>query len=183
MIRITGGEFQGRKVHTPAGLNTRPTVSIVRQAIFNSIQSQVPNSNFLDLFSGSGILGLEALSRGAQSVCFVEASQKALSVLRKNLREFEVLDESQVLGIAVEKSIQKLLKLKPFQFVIADPPYQKGLGAWLLEKFPWDQILDHDGIFILECDKNETLPDDCEFLEKTREKIYGTTKLIHYKKK
>lgn len=182
MIRITGGQLQGRKILTPAGQNTRPTLSMVREALFNSIQTVTLNSNVLDLFSGSGALGIEALSRGASRVDFVESSRQALTALKKNLKDLDLEERSRVYPYPIERAEKKLILNAPYQIILADPPYEKGWAQWLIDRLPWESLLDQEGVFILECDKKEVLPQHSTWLRQTREKIYGTTKLLTFQK-
>lgn len=191
MLRITGGRFRGRMIEVPPARGkheTRPTKAQLRQALFNSIQMQVPNARVLDLFAGSGALGFEALSRGAATVVAVETARPALSVLQANARTLQVEpSEFRVVSRSVEQCWNEVLGDGPFDLVLADPPYADGWELKLIETTDWSQVLVPEGTFILEWglvkSKIETLPDETPFLVKVREKLYGDSGLTHYRRK
>lgn len=186
MLRLTGGEFRGRMIKTPSGTNTRPTQARLRQALLNSLQASIPGSRVLDLFAGSGALGFEALSRGAEFVAFVETSKPALALLNQNAKELKVMERVKVLGDSVEKSARALETLGPFDVIFADPPYAEGWETKLLETFPWEKLLAPDGMFCLEWGMQKSqvkeLPDNTPFLVKVREKNYGDSVLTTYQR-
>lgn len=118
---ITGGRFKGRKLLTFSGKNTRPTTSMVRQALFNILQNQMQDASFLDLFAGSGIMGIEALSRGALKAVFVEQDKKTAAKLKENLEKLGLQSRGQVI---MQDSFKALSFLKePFDLAYVDPPY------------------------------------------------------------
>jgi 16S rRNA (guanine966-N2)-methyltransferase len=189
MLRITGGEFRGRFLKTPAGLATRPTQARLRQALFNSIQANIPDANVLDLFAGSGALGFESLSRGAAHVTFVEHSTMAIKMIEANARDLKVMDRIEIIAESVDKVAQRLLKKAPYDLVLADPPYESEFEMKLLEglKWPWEQLLSNIGVFCMEWGTHksmiESLPDEVGFLVKIREKNYGDSVLSTYELK
>ncbi|MCM0606444.1 MAG: 16S rRNA (guanine(966)-N(2))-methyltransferase RsmD [Xanthomonadaceae bacterium] len=193
MVKITGGRFKGCSILTPDGDSTRPTQAKIRQALFNSIQFQIPDSRVLDLFSGSGAIGFEALSRGATWADFYDSDTKAINALNANQKLLGVEDESHI----YTKSIESLLRppgashetasLSPtrtqYDFIFADPPYGLGWEIKLLEGFPWKTLLKEGGMFILEwSDRVLELPETLGVLTKTREQEYGDSVLTHYKR-
>jgi 16S rRNA (guanine966-N2)-methyltransferase len=192
LIRLTGGEFRGRIIKTPRGETTRPTQARLRQALFNSIQTLISEARVLDLFSGSGALGFESLSRGAQSVVFVEDSRPALKMIQANARDLGVQDRISLISLPVEKSFSELLKLGPFDIILADPPYAGGWETKLLQTLPWHELLAENGHFCLEwgVQKSEAseLPDAVSSentparLVKVREKNYGDSALTTFKR-
>lgn len=188
MLRITGGEFRGRLLKTPSGLATRPTQARLRQALFNSIQTRIPDAKVLDLFAGSGALGFESLSRGARHVTFVEDSRQAIKMIEANARDLKVLDRIEILSESVDRVAQRLLRNAPFDIVLADPPYEGGFEMKLLEGlgWPWEQLLSEAGVFCMEWGIHksmvETLPEQTGFLVKIREKNYGDSVLSHYER-
>ena len=95
-MRVISGTARGKKLIAPEGINTRPTTDRVKESIFNIIQRYIPCENVLDAFAGSGALGIEALSRGAESCTFIEANPEALSILRKNVEGARVSDKSEI---------------------------------------------------------------------------------------
>ncbi len=183
---MTAGTWKGRALKTPDSHLTRPTQARLRQALFNSIQFEVQGAKILDLFSGAGTLGFEALSRGAGEVVFVESALPALKCLERNIEEFEVQELTQVLKATVLSVRDYLYSVGPFDIILADPPYQGGFEMKLLEDFNWDKLLTPSGLFILEWGKLKSkvgvLPDSINGLTKKREKIYGDSVLTHYRR-
>lgn len=187
MIRITAGEWKGRALATPLNLSTRPTQARLRQALFNTIQFQIPDSKILDLFSGAGSLAFEALSRGAASAVVVENHRAALDSLKKNIQNLGAGTRVRVLNEDVMKAIPDALRFGLFDFVFADPPYAAEWEMRLLNEFPWPQILTEEGVFCLEWgskkSKIDSVPDETEHLVKIREKVYGDSVLSSYQRK
>jgi 16S rRNA (guanine(966)-N(2))-methyltransferase RsmD len=186
MLRITAGVFRGRSIQTPHHQSTRPTQAKLRQALFNSVQTRIPDARVLDLFAGSGALGFEALSRGASSVVLVEQSKPTAKLIYKNVESLDVKDRVQVLIQSVETSEKQLKPLFPFDVILADPPYAEGWEMKLLMEWPWEASLAPGGIFCLEWGLKKSviseLPDRVPFLVKVREKNYGDSVLTTYQR-
>ncbi len=123
-LHITGGAFKGRKLVAPKGENTRPTKAVVKEAFFNICQGNLSDSLFLDLFAGSGAMGLKALSRGAKQAFFLDHHPQAIEAIKKNIKELELQDKCIVVKNHWEKGIA-ILHNRGFQFdyIYADPPY------------------------------------------------------------
>lgn len=124
MIRITGGIFRGQKLITLESIRTRPTPSILRESLFNIIGKEVENEAFLDLYAGFGVVGIEAISRGARPVFFVESSFKSASAIKRNLKNLKIKESTQIFIMKTERA----LKIIPtysvkFKFIFMDPPY------------------------------------------------------------
>lgn len=187
MLRITGGEFRGRFIEAPKGVATRPTQSRLRQAMFNSIQAEVPDATVLDLFAGSGALGFEALSRGAAKAAFVEDARGALRLIEKNARELGVEDRIDIVSEPLPRAWKRVEPLGPFSVVFADPPYAEGWEEKLLRDIPWNAVLSENGLFLLEWGLQKSriseLPGNCGPLVKIREKIYGESVLSTFVKR
>ena len=186
MLKLTGGEFRGRSIKTPHDQTTRPTQARLRQALFNAIQFRVPDARVLDLFSGAGTLGIEALSRGASEAVFVELSKAAVKLLSENINEFKLRDRTQIISESVETVVARAKTLGPFDIVVADPPYSEGWEDRLLKEMPWEVLLSEGGVFCLEWGRLKSqvkeLPDQLPFLVKIREKIYGESVLTTYER-
>lgn len=186
MLRLTGGEFRGRLIQTPPSDRTRPTQSKLRQALFNSIQAHVPGTRVLDLFAGSGALGFEALSRGAEEVVFAESSRSAIKLIEKNAATLGVTDRVKLVTepLLNAGALHRIGASAPFGVILADPPYSGGWELKLIESIPWDQWLSEDGLFCLEWGTQKSrvdeLPEKLPFLVKTREKEYGDSILTTY---
>jgi 16S rRNA (guanine(966)-N(2))-methyltransferase RsmD len=123
-LRIIAGKFKGRPLKAPKGKATRPTQGMLREAVFNICQNEIHGARFLDLFAGSGAMGLEALSRGAVLASFVEQNKFALRSIRENGEELGVLSEMQILPLSFEKAMLFFKKQgAQFDLIYIDPPY------------------------------------------------------------
>ncbi len=150
MLRITSGSHRGRNLKAPPGTSTRPTSERLRQAWLNSLQTLLPDARILDLFSGSGALGLEAISRGAASVVFVEENPKAVQVIRENIALLKLENETRVFQKKVEQMLPLLKDEPPFDLIFMDPPYDQKHEEKILETFPWDVLLIEGGRLCVE---------------------------------
>jgi len=198
MLRITGGQFGGRKLHSPpetgahAG-KTRPSQAKLRQALFNTLQADVGEARVLDLFAGGGTLGFEALSRGAASVVFVEAARPVSKVIEKNAAELKVSSQVRVFSERVEKAGKLIESSGPFDLVLVDPPYLLGVELDLLSGkwWDWSKVMIPGGKLLLEWGRTKSqfvelpelvsLPEKVGFLIKVREKNYGDSLLSTYR--
>jgi 16S rRNA (guanine966-N2)-methyltransferase len=127
-VRIVAGRLGGRSLKAPPGDATRPTGARVKEALF-SILSDVTSCKVLDLYAGSGALGIEALSRGAAFGVFVEASRPALAALRENLAKLDLVGSAKVLPLRVETTHSQLQREGPFDLILCDPPWRDALAA------------------------------------------------------
>jgi 16S rRNA (guanine966-N2)-methyltransferase len=124
-FRIVAGNFKNRELKSPPGDKTRPTTGLLRKALFDICRPQIEGARFLDLFAGTGAMGLEALSRGAKSACFVEAEGRAAEVIRRNIQTLGVEKSSQLLKGDALVMLNRLIKLKEqFDLIYVDPPYE-----------------------------------------------------------
>lgn len=176
-MQITGGSFNGRKIIAPKSLSVRPTLSKTRQSVFNILNSLIGNFNdksFLDMFSGSGIMGLEALSRGFSSVIAVENDFKTAKIIQENYKN---------LGLTSNLLIKNALNVNyniSFDVIYANPPYFKGLYQKIGDKVKNDNLLkDENSILILETSVNEKIDFNCYKI--LSEKKYSDTKIIFLK--
>ena len=180
-MRIVGGEHRGRKLRVPPGKSTRPTTERVREALFNVLGPSVRDQAVLDLYAGSGSLGIEALSRGAGRVVFVEMGRVAADIIRDNLAGLE-LDESQALVVqrAIEKSLDRLRELGPFDLCLVDPPFpavRNGIAIHTLEQVASSPgILGTEALVILEFPSDQPAP-LFEKLACEQIRAYGDTRL------
>lgn len=142
MLRIVAGELGGRRISAPPGRDTRPTREMVREAWFSALGDAVAGARVADLFAGSGALGIEALSRGAASVDFVESDRRAAAVIRENLDELGLAGRSRLVRRGVEAFLDGLDE--PYDLALADPPYRSGWPrrlAELLARRPFAALL------------------------------------------
>ncbi|SFM52427.1 16S rRNA (guanine(966)-N(2))-methyltransferase RsmD [Thermodesulforhabdus norvegica] len=134
MIRITGGRFKGRRLLVPGGKKVRPTTERVRESIFSIIGDRVQGARVLDVFAGTGVLGLEALSRGAVHAVFIERNPRVFSVLKQNIALCNAEKESEVYCLDWLKGVKKLFERGlAFDLIFADPPYDLHLGRRFFE--------------------------------------------------
>lgn len=187
-MRLTGGLDRGRRLKAPRGLRTRPTAAKIREAIFN-ILGPPPEGAVLDLFAGTGALGLEALSRGARKVVFVERDRHALAVLRQNLRELGAESRSTVIAADVCTGIRRLavsishedrFSEDRFSWVFMDPPYANEVDDILAELSDKD-LLAGCAVVIVEHDKRHRPPASIGGLFLTDHREYGDTELSFYR--
>lgn len=128
-MRIISGLYKNRVLESPKGLATRPTSERLREAVFNICQHQVENVDFLDLFSGSGAMGLEALSRGAKSATFVDCDKESTQCIRTNIQKIDVGKKTFVLKGDVFTLMEKLIQQgKQYDIIYADPPYDSKIN-------------------------------------------------------
>lgn len=181
-MRVMSGLARGTILKVPR-LGVRPTMDVVKGAIFSSLHDVIPGARVLDLFAGSGSLGIEALSRGAASVVFVESDRFAVKVLRENLEKTRLLGE--VHSADVFSYLDRLAPAGGFDVILADPPYAKApgerdFGAELLGCESLIRALAPDGIFVLEHLPNVT-PKVPKTLDCFRDKRYGATAVAFFR--
>ncbi|ABO50602.1 putative methyltransferase [Desulforamulus reducens MI-1] len=181
-MRIIAGTARGRKLKSPKGMTTRPTSDRVREALFNILSSYVPGSRFLDLFSGTGAVAIEALSRGAEKATLVERDKNTARIIYDNLRMCNVLDKAEVLTVDVSQATLIMRRKKEtFDLIFIDPPYKKGFEVPTLEKIQECHLLSSDGILVVESDQKDLPPDLVGNLTATRRERYGDTALTFYR--
>ena len=178
-MRIISGEKKGTRLFSLKKRKIRPTSDKVKGAIFN-ILSSVEDKMVLDLFAGSGALGIEALSRGAQEVVFVDNSFSSLGLIRKNLEKLGF----RVKGRLIKKNVLRFLKGETegkFDLILADPPYGKGLCQKLLELLAEKDFLIADGVLVIEHHKKEKIEKVENFIL-LQERKYGDTLVSFFRK-
>jgi 16S rRNA (guanine966-N2)-methyltransferase len=174
MLRITGGRLARRKLKAPAGRGTRPTADRVKEALFNILGQELVGARVLDLYAGSGALGLEALSRGAFHCVLVENSPKALAVIRHNIAGLDLAASCGLIKGDVARSAAVLAEKGPFDLILADPPYETGqVDVVTAEASGW---LDRDGVLIIEHSPHER-PNLTKVLDLFDHRAYGQTEL------
>jgi 16S rRNA (guanine966-N2)-methyltransferase len=182
-MRLTGGLDRGRRLKAPRGLRTRPTAAKIREAIFN-ILGPPPDGAVLDLFAGTGSLGMEALSRGASRAVFIERDRNALGALRQNLRELGLTGRSTVIGTDVRTGLRRLTaslgKEDRFSWVFMDPPYADETDA-ILAELSERNLLTGCAVVIVEHDKRHRPPPSIGGLFLTTHREYGDTELSFYR--
>ena len=178
-VRIIAGVRKGAALASPKGMDTRPTPDKVRGALFNIIGADIEGAYLLDLFGGSGAIGLEALSRGASSVTIVDNATAEL--VKKNAEKLKLADGLKIIGKDVFSAIAKLaVRGAKFDFIFADPPWKAGLEEKIVEKA--SGVLASDGLLILEANAKTVVPESCgePALSLVRVKKYGDAALNFY---
>ena len=179
-MRVIAGIAKGMPLKAPHRGTVRPTSDRVREAIFSSLGERVPGATVLDLYAGTGALGIEAASRGAGSITFVEDAQPALKALRENLTAFrqgrEISCDLTVVCADVRAELGKLVaEQRQFTLIFADPPYGK-TAQQLLEREEWPHLLGKDGVLALESAKRDALAAGPSW-RLLREADYGDTRV------
>ena len=169
-MRIISGEKRGLKLSTLDGNHTRPTKDNVREAIFSRLQFTIKGCKILDLFAGTGAMGLEALSRGAEKVIFVENDFKALQVLKNNIYSIDVL--------RYLRDVQN-----KFDIIFLDPPYMDNYYNKVLDLIIERDILVQNGLVIVESKKNTLFLQESSLFLMEKEKTYGKTTVTYLRKK
>lgn len=153
-MRIISGTARGTKLYTLDGLNTRPTLDRVKEPLFSIIQTYILDSNVLDLFAGSGALGLEALSRGAKKAFLCDKSYDAVKIIKSNVSKTHLDEKAVVICNDYRKAISELKDIK-FDIVFIDPPYRLDAAVNAVKLILENEMLNADGIIIVETDEKE----------------------------
>jgi len=181
-LRVISGTARGHTLKTLKGQMTRPTLERVREAIFNVLAKHVPGANVLDLFAGSGALGIEALSRGAAKCIFNDLNKQAKQVIIANIRFTKLESKAVVYSLDAEKLLDILQKeAQVFDLVFVDPPYQSGLYERILEKLVSNGLLKQDAIIVAECDSNVIIEPQDDRLCLFKKSRYGDSQVWYYK--
>lgn len=180
-LKIVSGSAKGRKLKGPKKKGIRPAAARVRKSIFD-ILGNLKGKSVLDLFAGTGSMGIEALSRGAESVTFVDSNTQAISLLFHNLKQTGFLEKSHILKRTAEKTIEWLNKKgETFDLIFLDPPYDEGHIQTCMKKLNHFDLLNSNGLLLCEHSPRE-LPTFLGGLEKVDERKYGQTLVSFFKK-
>lgn len=185
-MRIVSGSMRGTKLFTLEGLNTRPTLDRVKEALFNIIQFELQDAIVLDLFAGSGSLSLEALSRGAKKSILCDQSNQAIGIIKKNIEKTKTEDKTMILHMHYDKALEKLKNEKQkVDIVFLDPPYDSDFAEDAAKKIIQFDLLEKQGIIIIETDQQDKVISgtDDEILEIYDIRKYGRVSLLFLKRK
>lgn len=175
-LRIIAGEFKGKKLTSVRGKTIRPTADRTRESVFNILSHRVPEAIVLDLFAGTGALGIEALSRGAESAVFVDNSRESLSVIRRNVESCALDDRASIIKWNIEKNLNCLKAVKTgFDLVFIDPPYHRNLLKPTLFNLDQSKSLKNRSCIVVEHASLEPVPTDLLAFELTDQRRYGKT--------
>ena len=179
LMRVIAGSARRLLLKTLDGNDTRPTTDRIKETLFNILQDRIYGCTFLDLFAGSGGIGIEALSRGAGEAVFVESNRKAVDIIKDNLVRTHLDDKANVLLADAAGSIGRLESHGPFPIIFMDPPYGKELERGVLERLAHSSLADEDTLIIIEAalETDFGWVNDLGF-EIVREKTYKTNKHV-----
>ena len=180
-MRVISGELKGRVIKGFTLKNTRPTMDRVKESIFSIIQNKIPNSICLDLFSGSGSLGIEAISNGSKQVYFVDNNKFAINTINDNISNFGIKQNSEILKMDYNEALNYFKNNNIFfDIIFLDPPYDMHIINNILEKIEKFNLINDDGIIVCEVDSNYLLG-NLKTLKMYKNKKYGSTFVYFYK--
>ena len=178
-MRVIAGKARRLALKTVPGMEIRPTTDRIKETLFNILQPEIPDCRFLDLFSGSGGIGIEALSRGAESAVFVEKNPKACACIRENLTFTKLAEHGKLLNMDVLQALRSLEGEEAFDCIFMDPPYNHLFEKDVLNYLKESNLISNESIIIVEA-SNET---EFDYLEDMgykiiKEKVYKTNKHV-----
>ncbi len=186
IMKILSGKFKGRNFYMPEGI--RPTQNLVRKALFDVIGDELLGCDFLDLFAGSGAVGLEALSNGAKSACFVEADPKCVEVITANIILLDLIAHVKqglmytVIHAEAFASIKQIVRRgNKYDIIFVDPPYGRELGKKILKTLEAYDIVRTNCLIIIEHEKSEKLPEVSGKFFRNEQRKYGASVLSFYR--
>lgn len=175
-MRIIGGSRRGKKLHRPRDLSIRPTADRVRESIFNIIQHRVPGAYVLDLFAGTGAMGLEALSRGAEQTVFIDNHPAALTLIKKNVRACRWETRARIIRWDITRELGCIRFPKVlYDLVFIDPPYLKNLAPRALEHLDRSLALAKEARVVVEHDRADSIDIDSTAFVLEDQRAYGKT--------
>ncbi len=152
-MRVIAGTARSLPLKTVPGMDTRPTTDRIKETLFNMLQLDIPGARFLDLFAGSGGIGIEALSRGAEEAVFVDQARAAVSCIQENLRFTRFTERARVMQSEVRSALARLEGEPPFQVIFMDPPYRCGLEQEVLDVLSRSGLADKHTLIVVEAAK------------------------------
>lgn len=170
-MRIITGSARGTKLDTLEGLDTRPTAERVKESVFSMLQFEIENRKVLDLFAGSGQLGLEALSRGAMGCTFVEKNIEAMEIVKKNARKTGLIDKCKIVNVDYKDYLRGAKNREKFDIVFLDPPYSQKIIPELIESLVKFDLLNPNAKVV--CESEDDIVYCTEGLEVVKHNKYG----------
>ena len=178
-MKIISGDFKGRRLLSPKDLAISPSSGKVKEALFSMLAGHIEDARVLDLFAGSGALGLEALSRGADFCVFVDNNKDSLYTVKHNIRNLSLEDRTRVLNRHYNDAL-KSLEGDFFDLIILDPPYMEENISEILNRISQKNLLAKNGLVVVEHKFTTKIPDETDFLKLEKSKKYGNTGLAIY---
>ncbi|WP_055071001.1 16S rRNA (guanine(966)-N(2))-methyltransferase RsmD [Clostridium massiliamazoniense] len=181
-MRIISGRAKGRKILSPATMETRPTLDRVKEAMFSMIQGYIPDAVVIDVFAGTGSLGLEAASRGAKECYLVDKSPVTYPILKENVDNLNFNDVCTTLNMDAYMALKSMVtKGKVFDLIFIDPPYLKNLIPEAMQIIDDNNLLHKEGIIMTKIDTSEEIFEGTEHIKLIRSRKYGNTTVCLYK--
>jgi 16S rRNA (guanine966-N2)-methyltransferase len=180
-MRVIAGQAKGQHLKSTSGRDVRPTKDRVKEALFNILAPEIIDIDLLDLYAGFGNLGIEALSRGASSVTFIEKERSQIKIIKENLQKTTLENAAKVIQGDVLVELGRF-KENSFDIILMDPPYQEDLVIPTIESILEYNLLKRSGIISVEHHKQDEIEADFSELELIRERNYGNTKISLYMK-
>lgn len=182
-MRVISGKARGTKLYTLEGDNTRPTLDRVKESLFNIIQNYIEDCNFLDLFSGSGAIGIEAISRGAKKAILCDKSKEAVNIIRKNIEKTHTEEKVELYNLDFKKVLREKVEEKQ-DIVYLDPPYKTDFAIQALKILLEKELIDEKSIIIIETDNEKDILNKISKMKlKVRDtRKYGRAYLIFLEK-
>lgn len=179
-MRVISGSARGTNLSSLEGDTTRPTLDRVKEALFNIIQNELNEATVLDLFAGSGALGIEALSRGAKKAIFCDKSRKAIQIVKQNIEKTHLQEKVEIVNEDYIKFLNQIKQKEKFDLIFIDPPYVQNIATRAVEEIIKLDLLAEDGKIILETDNQEREKSQLEKIEINMYDIrkYGRITLI-----
>ena len=175
-MRVIGGFLRGRKLSTVPGKNIRPTADRLRESIFNILSNRVRDTRVLDLFAGTGALGIEALSRGATAAVFIDSFPVAISIIERNLKKCRLDDRSLVIRWDITRNLNCLgPSERPFGLLFLDPPYNQGFVLRTLADVHLRNLCEQNASLVVEHALSEPIPDDLPTFRIEEQRKHGKT--------
>lgn len=164
ILRIISGKARGTKLDTLEGLDTRPTLDRIKESLFNILQNKIYESKVLDLFAGSGALGLETLSRGANEAILCDNSYKAIKIIKNNIAKTHCEKQTKVINNDYKETLE-MLKNEKFDIIFLDPPYESQFDIQALKIIIEKDMLSKEGIIVLETDNEKEKKENLDKLD------------------
>lgn len=182
-MRVIAGQAKNKKLLAPSGLSTRPLTDMIKEALFNVLGEKVIGADFLDLFCGSGNAGIEALSRGASRVIFIDSSTEAIKAVKNNIANCGFDEGFEVYRNDVFRALEIMKKRElKFDIIFADPPFTNpGIFDKVMQALDKADILKEDGILVIRSKRDKEMPEKMKFISRYRLSSYGDSTLHYYK--
>jgi len=182
ILRVISGTAKGHKLKTLKGISTRPTSDRVKESLFNIISGMIPGAGVLDIYAGTGSIGIEALSRGADFAVFVDKSNECSRIIRENLVNTKLIDKASVITGDIFITLNKISKNnKKFDIIFLDPPYKKNLVVETLKCIEKNAIIKPEGIIIAEHSFDDGIQEEIGGYKRYRCQKYGITAISFFR--